>query len=107
MPRARKPSASANSVSSSDLAEFQAALAGTLQATRVNTFPAGDLAALAQTCVDAGYTLVISPQMDGRAVRLSVPVGTDRLAIVAGTDQELEEATRALILLVRKLPRKQ
>lgn len=94
-------------VPAADLAELQAALAATLRSHSVGSFPHDDWASLAICCLHAGVTLVVSPQMDGRAVRLSVPIGTKRLSITAGTDIELEEGIRALILAVRKLPPQQ
>lgn len=105
MPRAKRVYGEGPGVTDADLAELQTALAGTLSAVAVQQFPPDDWANLALACVVQGYTLVVSPQMDGRAVRLSVPVGTKRLALTAGNDRELAEAVRALTLAVRKLPR--
>jgi hypothetical protein len=106
VPRAKKSSTAGTGVSAADMAEFRAALAGTLSQVAVSAFPPADWASLTIACLRQGYTLVVSPQLDGRAVRLSVPVGTDRLAITASTDQELLEAIRKMELLVRKLPLK-
>lgn len=104
MPRARSQKNTAGVPTAAEFAELKASLAETLQSARVTALPPAEWAELTWTVLQAGRTLVVSPQMEGRAVRLSVPVGTDRLAVTASTDGELLEAMRKLILLVRKLP---
>jgi len=106
MPRAKKGTTSNGSITSDELAELQAALASTLPKMAITTWPGVEWTRLALDCMASGYTVVISPQLDGRAVRVSVPVGTGRLVITAQNDQELVENLRALTLQVAKLPRK-
>lgn len=106
MPRAKRTNGPGSAFTSADLAELQAALGGTLPKVAVTTFPHAEWTALALACFAKGYTVVLSPQLDGRAVRISVPVGTGRLALTAGNDQELLEAIRSLTLGVAKLPAK-
>lgn len=106
MPRAKNARATngAETVTASDLAEMQAALAGTLPKMAVTTWPHAEWSALALEVVARGYVVTISPQMDGRAVKMSVPVGTGRLTVTANNDEELVESLRALLLQVRRLP---
>lgn len=104
MPRKGIGSKSANTVPSADMAELRAALGAALSKTRIETWPSVEWTRLALACASKGYTLVVSPQMGGRGVRVSIPVGQGRLPIEAMTDQELLEGIRALILAVEKLP---
>lgn len=83
---------------------MQSALAGTLPKVAVTAWPANEWSALALEVVSRGYVVTVSPQMDGRAVKISVPVGTGRLTVTASNDQELLESLRALLLQVRRLP---
>lgn len=106
MPRAKKGSTGNGSISVADLAELQAALASTLPKMAITAWPSAEWTRLALACMAKGYTVVISPQLDGRAVRVSVPVGTGRLVVTAQSDQELVENLRALTLQVEKLPPK-
>lgn len=106
MPRAKKGTSTNGTISAEDLAELQNALAGTLPKVAITSWPQDVWTRLALDCMVAGYTLVVSPQLDGRAVRVSVPVGTGRLVITAQNDLELVENLRALTLQVAKLPRK-
>lgn len=91
--------------SSADLDELQAALAAQLHRVTITAWPLEEWARLTFAAHSRGYSLVISPQMDGGAVRISVPVGTKRLAVTAANDEQLLEAVRALILSVEKLPK--
>lgn len=106
MPRAKsgRTSNGADGVSAADLEEMQTALAGVLPTMAVTAWPEAEWSALAVEVVGRGYVVTVSPQMDGRAVKVSVPVGTGRLTVTAGNDRELLEALRALLLQVRRLP---
>lgn len=106
MPRKKlhNPTDPAANFTPADLAEMQAALAGTLPKVAVTAWPGEAWSALALEVVSRGYVVTVSPQMDGRAVKISVPVGTGRLTVTASNDQELLEAVRALTLQVRRLP---
>lgn len=106
MPRAKRVTSNPGdaTVTATDLAEMQAALAGTLPKMAVTTWPHAEWSALALEVVARGYVVTISPQMDGRAVKVSVPVGTGRLTVTANNDEELVESLRALLLQIRKLP---
>lgn len=104
MPRAKQSSDRANGVSAADLEEMQAALAANLPKMAVTAWPAVEWTAFALEVVARGYVATISPQLDGRAVKISVPVGTGRLTVTANNDQELIEQLRALLLQVKRLP---
>lgn len=106
MPRAKNARANTGdaTVTAADLAEMQAALAGTLPKMAVTAWPHAEWSALALEVVARGYVVTVSPQMDGRAVKMSVPVGTGRLTVTANNDEELVESLRALLLQVRRLP---
>ena len=103
MPRPNAAKRSEHLPTPAQLAELQAALAETLSTVAVDAFPGEELAALAIECVKRGYTLVVSPQMDGRAVRISVPVGAKRLGGTAMNNEEVLAVCRGLLLAVRKM----
>lgn len=106
MPTGRRSNARSQTpdISDGDFQELQAALAGTLSKVAVSEFPPAEWALLALRCIRKGYTLSLSPQVDGRAVRLRIPIGQKPLEITAGNDQELVEAVRAMLMAVEKLP---
>ena len=103
MPRRSVGSKSANGTTSADISELQAALAATLPKVAITAFPGDVWQELVFACMSCNLSVIISPQMDGRALRVSIPVGNKRLAVVAGNDQELLESLRALLLAVRKI----
>lgn len=104
MPRGKRPTYADSGPSAADLADFEAALAGLLQANGRLKLPPDVWAQLGEEATARGYTLVLSPSMGGRAYRISVPMGAKRAEVYLSSSDDAEALIRGLILAVRKLP---
>lgn len=104
MPRAKRPTYADNGPSAADLADFETALAGLLQANSRPKLPADVWAQLGEEATARGYTLTLSPSLGGRAYRIAVPMGAKRAEVYLSSGDDAEALIRGLILAVRKLP---